>query len=384
MGFIRKVFKKAAKGVNKAVKGIGKVFDNVDPKSLAATLALNFMLPGLGSMMSSTMQAAGVSSAVSQTVGSTVSNVAFDTAGTMIGSEENVSGTKVFKENLKGELAGEVIGAAKNIDKVASKDFKKAVEVADDVIDNLHDEDAVKVINANEISDLVETVASKHNKPRALASREEVIQTRQNNMGADVPVEIDVPEEVISDPKRQFIVNGQTFSLDDYNKENTIMDFAEANKLDIRRNKEGTGIDLENPFILNSKNEAKTVGFFGSKIIRDENKEFNLDYGKIDWDTAASAAVETTGELALDYGISKYLQEDYDKPVGSTGFISPEAPQEQPQSVILDNLGKSYMNAGYQGPVNLQSMSTSPYFGPGTVDYLSTKELPLPNIPLPS
>ena len=42
------------------------------------------------------------------------------------------------------------------------------------------------------------------------------------------------------------------------------------------------------------------------------------------------------------------------------------------------------MNAGYQGPVNLQSMSTSPYFGPGTVDYLSTKELPLPNIPLPS
>jgi hypothetical protein len=280
------------------------------------------------------------------------------------------------KGELTGEVAGEVMGAA--------KDFKKVVEVADDVIDNLHDEDAVKVINANEISDLVETVASKHNKPRALASREEVIQVRQNNMGANVPVEIDVPEEVISDPKRQFIVKGKTFSLDDYKNKEDIMNFAEANNLDIRRNKEGTGIDLENPFILNRKNEAKTIGFFGDRKIRDENKEFNLDYGKINWDTAASAAVETTGELALDYGISKYLQEDYDKPVGSTGFISPEAPQEQPQSVVLDNLGKSYMNAGYQGPVNLQSMSTSPYFGPGTVDYLSTKELPLPNIPLPS
>jgi hypothetical protein len=380
MGFIRKVFKKAAKGVNKAVKGIGKVFDNVDPKALAATLALNFMLPGLGSMMSSTMQAAGASAAVSQTVGTIGSNVALDTAGTMIASDEGVSGTKIFKENLKGELTGEVAGEVMG----AAKDFKKVVEVADDVIDNLHDEDAVKVINANEISDLVETVASKHNKPRALASREEVIQVRQNNMGANVPVEIDVPEEVISDPKRQFIVKGKTFSLDDYKNKKDIMDFAEANNLDIRRNKEGTGIDLENPFILNRKNEAKTIGFFGDRKIRDENKEFNLDYGKINWDTAASAAVETTGELALDYGISKYLQEDYDKPVGSTGFISPEAPQEQPQSVVLDNLGKSYMNAGYQGPVNLQSMSTSPYFGPGTVDYLSTKELPLPNIPLPS
>tara|TARA_R100000458_G_scaffold56720_1_gene61944 strand:+ start:3239 stop:4381 length:1143 start_codon:yes stop_codon:yes gene_type:complete len=380
MGFIRKVFKKAAKGVNKAVKGIGKVFDNVDPKALAATLALNFMLPGLGSMMSSTMQAAGASAAVSQTVGTIGSNVALDTAGTMIASDEGVSGTKIFKENLKGELTGEVAGEVMG----AAKDFKKVVEVADDVIDNLHDEDAVKVINANEISDLVETVASKHNKPRALASREEVIQVRQNNMGANVPVEIDVPEEVISDPKRQFIVKGKTFSLDDYKNKKDIMNFAEANNLDIRRNKEGTGIDLENPFILNRKNEAKTIGFFGDKNIRDENKEFNLDYGKINWDTAASAAVETTGELALDYGISKYLQEDYDKPVGSTGFISPEAPQEQPQSVVLDNLGKSYMNAGYQGPVNLQSMSTSPYFGPGTVDYLSTKELPLPNIPLPS
>ena len=380
MGFIRKVFKKAAKGVNKAVKGIGKVFDNVDPKALAATLALNFMLPGLGSMMSSTMQAAGASAAVSQTVGTIGSNVALDTAGTMIASDEGVSGTKIFKENLKGELTGEVAGEVMG----AAKDFKKVVEVADDVIDNLHDEDAVKVINANEISDLFETVASKHNKPRALASREEVIQVRQNNMGANVPVEIDVPEEVISDPKRQFIVKGKTFSLDDYKNKKDIMDFAEANNLDIRRNKEGTGIDLENPFILNRKNEAKTIGFFGDKNIRDENKEFNLDYGKINWDTAASAAVETTGELALDYGISKYLQEDYDKPVGSTGFISPEAPQEQPQSVVLDNLGKSYMNAGYQGPVNLQSMSTSPYFGPGTVDYLSTKELPLPNIPLPS
>ena len=380
MGFIRKVFKKAAKGVNKAVKGIGKVFDNVDPKALAATLALNFMLPGLGSMMSSTMQAAGASAAVSQTVGTIGSNVALDTAGTMIASDEGVSGTKIFKENLKGELTGEVAGEVMG----AAKDFKKVVEVADDVIDNLHDEDAVKVINANEISDLVETVASKHNKPRALASREEVIQVRQNNMGANVPVEIDVPEEVISDPKRQFIVKGKTFSLDDYKNKEDIMNFAEANNLDIRRNKEGTGIDLENPFILNRKNEAKTIGFFGDKNIRDENKEFNLDYGKINWDTAASAAVETTGELALDYGISKYLQEDYDKPVGSTGFISPEAPQEQPQSVVLDNLGKSYMNAGYQGPVNLQSMSTSPYFGPGTVDYLSTKELPLPNIPLPS
>jgi|TARA_R100000084_G_scaffold103554_1_gene59626 hypothetical protein len=380
MGFIRKVFKKAAKGVNKAVKGIGKVFDNVDPKALAATLALNFMLPGLGSMMSSTMQAAGASAAVSQTVGTIGSNVALDTAGTMIASDEGVSGTKIFKENLKGELTGEVAGEVMG----AAKDFKKVVEVADDVIDNLHDEDAVKVINANEISDLVETVASKHNKPRALASREEVIQVRQNNMGANVPVEIDVPEEVISDPKRQFIVKGKTFSLDDYKNKEDIMNFAEANNLDIRRNKEGTGIDLENPFILNRKNEAKTIGFFGDRKIRDENKEFNLDYGKINWDTAASAAVETTGELALDYGISKYLQEDYDKPVGSTGFISPEAPQEQPQSVVLDNLGKSYMNAGYQGPVNLQSMSTSPYFGPGTVDYLSTKELPLPNIPLPS
>jgi len=380
MGFIRKVFKKAAKGVNKAVKGIGKVFDNVDPKALAATLALNFMLPGLGSMMSSTMQAAGASAAVSQTVGTIGSNVALDTAGTMIASDEGVSGTKIFKENLKGELTGEVAGEVMG----AAKDFKKVVEVADDVIDNLHDEDAVKVINANEISDLVETVASKHNKPRALASREEVIQVRQNNMGANVPVEIDVPEEVISDPKRQFIVKGKTFSLDDYKNKKDIMDFAEANNLDIRRNKEGTGIDLENPFILNRKNEAKTIGFFGDKNIRDENKEFNLDYGKINWDTAASAAVETTGELALDYGLSKYLQEDYNKPVGSTGFISPEAPQEQPQSVVLDNLGKSYMNAGYQGPVNLQSMSTSPYFGPGTVDYLSTKELPLPNIPLPS
>jgi len=131
MGFIRKVFKKAAKGIKRAVQGIGKVFKSVDPKVLAATLALNIMLPGLGSAMSGTLQSAGMSAQAAQVGGQLAADTLTSTA-VDIATGDNVSGTDALKSNVKGAVIGETAATA-------GKELKKAVEVSEEILDNLPD-----------------------------------------------------------------------------------------------------------------------------------------------------------------------------------------------------------------------------------------------------
>lgn len=390
MGFIRKVFKKAAKGIKRAVQGIGKVFKSVDPKVLAATLALNIMLPGLGSAMSGTLQSAGMSAQAAQVGGQLAADTLTSTA-VDIATGDDVSGTDAFKSNLKGAVIGETAATA-------GKELTKAVEVSEEILDNLPDSQKNKVFGPNEISKNVEeiAVASETKQPIIKKTDQELLaESMETDIGADVTKKgtMLLPETNDSSVQeipmaKQFTIKGQEekFSMSDFSDFDKIEEFATKNNLQINFNKDNNGPDLNNPFVLNNRGQAKKVGFFADSNYKLEDNTINPNYGKINWDNAKEAAFETTGELAFDYGLSKFLAEDYDKPVGATGFISPEAPQEAPQAAMLENVGKAYMSAGYQGPINLQAMGGSSYFGPGTVDYMAAKqiEMPVPTIPIPN
>lgn len=391
MGFLRKVFKKAAKGIKRAVQGIGDIFKSVDPKVLAATIALNIMLPGVGNAMAGTLQSAGLSSTAAQ-AGSQVLTGAAKTAAVGKIAGEDVSAEEAL---LGGAISAGISGVTGGI-QGPEQELSKALETSQEILDSPQNKG--KVFMASEMSKNIEDLskAAGSKSPATIATDQELIaEATLTETGADVSkkgamILPETEEPIIEAPtkKGEFTLKGQDekFFTSDFNNASQIEKFAVANDLQINFNKDNTGPDLNNPFVLNSKGEAKKVGFFADSNYKLEDGTINPSYGKINWNNAKDAAFETTGELALDYGLSKYLAEDYSGPVGATGFISPEAPQEAPQAAVLDNMAKPYINAGYQGPIDFKTMASSPYFGPGTVDYQAANriEIPLPNVPIPS
>jgi len=391
MGFLRKVFKKAGKGIKRAIQGIGDMFKEVNPKVLVATLALNLLLPGVGSAMAGTLQSAGLSSTAAQ-VGSQVLTGAAKTAAVGKVAGEDVSAEEAL---LGGAMSAGLSGINGGI-QGPEQELSKALETSQEILDSPQNKG--KVFMASEMSKNIEDLgkAATSKQPVVSATDQELIaEATQTEIGADVTkkgamILPDTEETIIEAPTKtgEFTLKGQDekFYISDFKSASQVEEFATANNLQINFNKENTGPNLNNPFVLNNKGEAKKIGFFADSNYKLEDGTVNPSYGKINWNNAKDAAFETTGEFALDYGLSQYLAEDYSGPVGATGFISPEAPQEAPQAAVLDNMAKPYLNAGYQGPVGFKTMASSPYFGPGTIDYQAANriEIPVPNVPIPS
>ena len=188
-----------------------------------------------------------------------------------------------------------------------------------------------------------------------------------------------------------FTYGDEILNLNEFEGAEELMSWAADNKikLNFNENKKGVySLNTDNPIMFVGSGETKRperMGFLADSALYSDTKEkvINKSYGKFNLENAKDAAISVGGPVGLEIAMDKYLTEDYSGPVGQTGFMSPEAPQEAPQEAVLENLAKPYLNVGYQGPIALDQLANAPFFGPGTVDYKSARSIPIPTIGLP-